>query len=51
MASPLEMYSKFGIANWPNSKKWSENGQWPTVISSYERISQIEHGCIHTQIT
>ena len=37
MASPLEMYSKDGLANWICSAKWenwSKNGQWPTVISS-----------------
>ena len=46
MASPLEMYSKFCLANWitqPNSENWSENNQWATVILSHERISQIEH--------
>ena len=39
MVSPLEIYSKIGLANWinfawPNRENWSENGQWPTVISS-----------------
>ena len=37
MASPMEMYSKFGLAKWiaqPNGENWSENDQWPTAISS-----------------
>ena len=37
MASLLEMYGKFGLANWiclAKCENWSENGQWPTAISS-----------------
>ena len=37
MVSPLEMYSKYGLANRicsANGANWSENGQWPTAISS-----------------
>ena len=37
MAFPLEMYSKFGVGIGfvqPNGANWSENGQWPTDISS-----------------
>ena len=36
MTSPLEMYSKFVLANHFCSAKscnWLENGQWPTAIS------------------
>ena len=36
MTSPLEIYSKFVLANHFCSAKswnWSENGQWPTAIS------------------
>ena len=36
MASPLEMYSKLGLANWiylANGKNRLENYQWPTAIS------------------
>ena len=38
MASHLEMYSKYDIANWiarPSSKNWLENGQWLMAISSF----------------
>ena len=34
MPSPLEMHSKFGLANWPNSENWLENGHRLTVISN-----------------
>ena len=37
MVSQLEMYSKFGLQigfAQPNGANWSENGQWPTAISS-----------------
>ena len=34
MASPLEMYSKLGLANQICSAKLLENGQWPTTAIS-----------------
>ena len=37
MVSPLEMYSKFGLANWIHSAKWGKlvgKWLWLTVISS-----------------
>ena len=35
MASPLEMYSKFGLANRICSAKWGKLvGKWPIAISS-----------------
>ena len=47
MASPLEMYSKFVLANWTsisqNGKVGWKNDQWPTVISSSRGHSSITH--------
>ena len=32
IAIPLKMYSKFGRS--AKCRNWSENGQWPTIISN-----------------
>ena len=39
MVSPLEMYNKFGLANWIYSSKWGKLvGKWSTAISSSANV-------------
>ena len=42
MVSPLEMYSKFGLANWICSAKWGKLvGKWPIQLIRYNALAKL----------
>ena len=42
MVSPLEMYSKFGLANWICSAKWGKLvGKWPIQLIRYNELAKL----------
>ena len=62
MVSPLEMYSKYGLANWICSAKWGKLvGKWPmadcyfklcthTYTHTHVHTHMYTHTCTHTHV-